>query len=292
MKIQNSELILSGEGRIYHLNIGKENIASTIILVGDPERVPVVSAHFDSVEFTAHKREFVTHTGTFQGKRLSVVSTGIGTDNIDIVLNEIDALFNIDLEKRAPKEQITPLKFIRLGTSGSLQAEIPVDSIVLSAYGLGMDCLLHSYKDSPTVREADMEKNFITHSHWNMDKGHPYIVACGELLSQKLYSPEIFKGITGTAPGFYAPQGRKLRLTPEDEHLNEKLHSFCYNGYKVTNMEMETAAIYGLSKLLGHQAVSLNAIIANRPTGTFTADTKKAVEKLIEYALPKIAASI
>ena len=268
MKIQNSELILSGEGRIYHLNIQKENIAPTIILVGDPQRVPVVSAHFDKVEFTAHKREFVTHTGYYQGKRLSVVSTGIGPDNIDIVLNELDALFNIDLERRAPKEEHAPLTFVRLGTSGSLQADIPVDSIVLSAYGLGMDNLLHSYKDSP--------------------KGHPCIVQGSEALLEKLYSPEVFKGITATAPGFYGPQGRRLRLIPQDEHLNEKLESYAFNGYKVTNMEMETAAIYGLSKLLGHQALSMNAIIANRPAGTFSADPGKAVEKLIQYALPII----
>ena len=288
MKIQNSELILSGEGRIYHLNIQKENIAPTIILVGDPQRVPVVSAHFDKVEFTAHKREFVTHTGYYQGKRLSVVSTGIGPDNIDIVLNELDALFNIDLERRAPKEEHTPLTFVRLGTSGSLQADIPVDSIVLSAYGLGMDNLLHSYKDSPKVREKAMEDAFIAHTQWHMDKGHPCIVQGSEALLEKLNSPEVFKGITATAPGFYGPQGRRLRLIPQDEHLNEKLESYAFNGYKVTNMEMETAAIYGLSKLLGHQALSMNAIIANRPAGTFSADPGKAVEKLIQYALPII----
>ena len=288
MKIQNSELILSGEGRIYHLNIQKENIAPTIILVGDPQRVPVVSAHFDKVEFTAHKREFVTHTGYYQGKRLSVVSTGIGPDNIDIVLNELDALFNIDLERRVPKEEHTPLTFVRLGTSGSLQADIPVDSIVLSAYGLGMDNLLHSYKDSPKVREKAMEDAFIAHTQWYMDKGHPCIVQGSEALLEKLYSLEVFKGITATAPGFYGPQGRRLRLIPQDEHLNEKLESYAFNGYKVTNMEMETAAIYGLSKLLGHQALSMNAIIANRPAGTFSADPGKAVEKLIQYALPII----
>ena len=288
MKIQNSELILSGEGRIYHLNIQKENIAPTIILVGDPQRVPLVSAHFDKVEFTAHKREFVTHTGYYQGKRLSVVSTGIGPDNIDIVLNELDALFNIDLERRVPKEEDTPLTFVRLGTSGSLQADIPVDSIVLSAYGLGMDNLLHSYKDSPKVREKAMEDAFIAHTQWNMDKGHPCIVQGSEALLEKLYSLEVFKGITATAPGFYGPQGRRLRLIPQDEHLNEKLESYAFNGYKVTNMEMETAAIYGLSKLLGHQALSMNAIIANRPAGTFSADPGKAVEKLIQYALPII----
>ena len=283
--MNNAELIVSGEGRIYHLNIHAEDIASTILLVGDPQRVPMVSAHFDKVTFTAHKREFVTHTGYLNSKRISVVSTGIGPDNIDIVLNEIDALFNIDFERRVAKEVHTPLTFIRLGTSGSLQADIPVDSIVLSAFGLGMDNLLHSYKDCPKVREQAMEKAFITHTQWYIDKGHPYIVKGSEGLLQQFDSPAVFKGITATAPGFYAPQGRRLRLTPEDDQLNEKLASYRFESHRITNMEMETAAIYGLSRLLGHQALSMNAIIANRPTGTFSADPGKAVEKLIHYAL-------
>ena len=283
--MNNAELIVSGEGRIYHLNIHAEDIAPTILLVGDPQRVPMVSAHFDKVTFTAHKREFVTHTGYLNSKRISVVSTGIGPDNIDIVLNEIDALFNIDFERRVAKEVHTPLTFIRLGTSGSLQADIPVDSIVLSAFGLGMDNLLHSYKDCPKVREQAMEEAFITHTQWYMDKGHPYIVKGSEALLQQFDSPAVFKGITATAPGFYAPQGRRLRLTPQDDQLNEKLASYHFESHRVTNMEMETAAIYGLSKLLGHQALSMNAIIANRPAGTFSADPGKAVEKLIQYAL-------
>ena len=286
--MNNAELIVSGEGRIYHLNIHAEDIAPTILLVGDPQRVPMVSAHFDKVTFTAHKREFVTHTGYLNGKRISVVSTGIGPDNIDIVLNEIDALFNIDFERRVAKEVHTPLTFIRLGTSGSLQADIPVDSIVLSAFGLGMDNLLHSYKDSPKVREQAMEEAFITHTQWYMDKGHPYIVKGSKALLQRFDSPTVFKGITATAPGFYAPQGRRLRLTPEDDQLNEKIASYCFENHRVTNMEMETAAIYGLSKLLGHQALSMNAIIANRPAGTFSADPGKAVEKLIRYALSMV----
>lgn len=283
--MNNAELIVSGEGRIYHLNIHAEDIAPTILLVGDPQRVPMVSAHFDKVTFTAHKREFVTHTGYLNGKCISVVSTGIGPDNIDIVLNEIDALFNIDFDRRVPKEVHTPLTFIRLGTSGSLQADIPVDSIVLSAFGLGMDNLLHSYKDCPKVREQAMEKAFITHTQWYIDKGHPYIVKGSEGLLQQFDSPAVFKGITATAPGFYAPQGRRLRLTPQDDQLNEKLASYRFESHRITNMEMETAAIYGLSRLLGHQALSMNAIIANRPTGTFSADPGKAVEKLIQYAL-------
>ena len=224
MKIQNSELILSGEGRIYHLNIQKENIAPTIILVGDPQRVPVVSAHFDKVEFTAHKREFVTHTGYYQGKRVSVISTGIGPDNIDIVLNELDALFNIDLERRVPKEEHTPLTFVRLGTSGSLQADIPVDSIVLSAYGLGMDNLLHSYKDSPKVREKAMEDAFIAHTQWYMDKGHPCIVQGSEALLEKLYSPEVFKGITATA----WTSGTQTSLDPSGRTSQRKIGILCF----------------------------------------------------------------
>ena len=188
--MNNAELIVSGEGRIYHLNIHAEDIAPTILLVGDPQRVPMVSAHFDKVTFTAHKREFVTHTGYLNSKRISVVSTGIGPDNIDIVLNEMDALFNIDFERRVAKEVHTPLTFIRLGTSGSLQADIPVDSIVLSAFGLGMDNLLHSYKDCPKVREQAMEEAFITHTQWYMDKGHPYIVKGSEGLLQR-YSPRL-----------------------------------------------------------------------------------------------------
>ena len=218
-----------------------------------------------------------------------MISSGIGPDNIDIVINELDAIFNIDLEKRCPKEEHTSLNIIRLGTSGALQAEILVDSIVLSSHGLGMDNMFHSYRDSASVREIEIEEAFIKHTDWLSDKGRPYIVACGEKLRDKLLSDKIYQGITGTAPGFYGPQGRQLRLAVQDIHLNDKLHSFSFNNLKITNLEMETSAIYGLSKLLGHQAVSMNAIIANRALGAFTKDTKQAVENLIQYALPKIA---
>lgn len=289
MKIQSSELILNADGSVYHLNLKKENVATTIILVGDPDRVPRVSKYFDNIEFSIQKREFCTHTGTYNEKRISVISSGIGPDNIDIVINELDAIFNIDLEKRCPKEEHTSLNIIRLGTSGSLQAEIPVDSIVLSSHGLGMDNMFHSYRDSASVREIEIEEAFIKHTDWLSDKGRPYIVACGEKLRDKLLSDEIYQGITGTAPGFYGPQGRQLRLAVQDIHLNDKLHTFSFNNLKITNLEMETSAIYGLSKLLGHQAVSMNAIIANRALGAFTKDTKQAVENLIQYALPRIA---
>ena len=287
--IKESELILNPDGSIYHLNLRPEQVADTIILVGDPNRVPRVSAYFDTIEFSTQKREFCTHTGTYKGKRLTALSTGIGPDNIDIVINELDALFNIDLHTRKPKEQLTSLNIVRFGTSGSLQADIPVDSFVLSSHGLGMDNMLHAYKDAPKVREIAMEEAFMAHTQWNTDKGRPYIVGCGEILKQQLLTDKVFEGITGTAPGFYGPQGRMLRLPVQDPTLNDKLHSFNYKGYRMTNLEMETSAIYGLSKLLGHQAVSLNAIIANRAAGTFTKDTKKVVENLIVYGLEQLA---
>ena len=287
--IKESELILNPDGSIYHLNLRPEQVADTIILVGDPNRVPRVSAYFDTIEFSTQKREFCTHTGTYKGKRLTALSTGIGPDNIDIVINELDALFNIDLQTRKPKEQLTSLNIVRFGTSGSLQADIPVDSFVLSSHGLGMDNMLHAYKDAPNVREIAMEEAFMAHTQWNTDKGRPYIVGCGETLKQRLLTDKVFEGITGTAPGFYGPQGRMLRLPVQDPTLNDKLHSFNYKEYRMTNLEMETSAIYGLSKLLGHQAVSLNAIIANRAAGTFTKDTKKVVENLIVYGLEQLA---
>ena len=287
--IKESELILNPDGSIYHLNLRPEQVADTIILVGDPNRVPRVSAYFDTIEFSTQKREFCTHTGTYKGKRLTALSTGIGPDNIDIVINELDALFNIDLHTRKPKERLTSLNIVRFGTSGSLQADIPVDSFVLSSHGLGMDNMLHAYKDAPNVREIAMEEAFMAYTQWNTDKGRPYIVGCGETLKQRLLTDKVFEGITGTAPGFYGPQGRMLRLPVQDPTLNDKLHSFNYKGYRMTNLEMETSAIYGLSKLLGHQADSLNAIIANRAAGTFTKDTKKVVEELIVYGLEQLA---
>lgn len=290
--IKESELIINPDGSIYHLNLKPEQVATTIILVGDQDRVGRISAYFDVIEHKVQKREFCTHTGIYKGKRLSVISTGIGPDNIDIVINELDALFNIDLKTRRPKTEVTALNFIRFGTSGSLQADIPVDSFVLSSYGLGMDNMLHSYADSTSVRDLALEEAFITHTDWFSDKGRPYVVACGQSLKEKILAPNVFQGITGTAPGFYAPQGRSLRLSVQAPDLNDKLHDFHFKGLRITNLEMETSAIYGLSKLLGHQAVSLNVIIANRASGTFTQDTKKAVENLIVFGLNQIAKNL
>ncbi|TWO32881.1 phosphorylase [Seonamhaeicola sediminis] len=288
MLIKESELILNPDGSVYHLNLKPEHIANTIILVGDQNRVEKVSKHFDSIEFETQKREFKTHTGHYKGKRISVLSTGIGPDNIDIVLNELDALVNIDLESRKPKSTLKSLHIIRIGTSGSLQKDIPIDSFVLSDYGLDLNGLLHFYQID-AIKNPDIEQAFIKQTHWSKDKATPIVVKNSLWLEKKLESSATFKGMTATALGFYGPQGRILRLPIENPDLNNKMDCFNYNGIRVTNLEMETSAIYGLSKLLGHHAVSLNAIIANRATGNFSKNPAKAVENLIIYTLNKIA---
>ncbi|WP_456424217.1 nucleoside phosphorylase [Lutibacter sp.] len=287
-KIAASELILNPDGSIYHLNLKPEHLATNIIFVGDQDRVPKVAKHFDSIEFETQKREFRTITGTYKGTRFTVMSTGIGPDNIDIVINEIDALVNIDFETRTIKKEFTQLNIVRIGTSGSLQNYIPVDSFVLAKYGIGFDGVLHSY-DCNHVLNPDFEDAFIKHTNWNSRKARPYVVKNSSDLEDKLSSDEVFIGVTATAVGFYGPQGRVLRLAIEDPNLNSKIDNFEFNNVKITNLEMETSAIYGLSKLLGHNACSMNAIIANRANGNFSKDPKKAVEKLIIYTLNKLA---
>jgi len=282
-----SELILNPDGSIYHINLRPEHLAKNIIFVGDQDRVPKVAQHFDSIEFETQKREFRTITGTYRGKRITVISTGIGPDNIDIVVNEIDALVNIDLKARQVKAKHTTLNIVRIGTSGSLQADIPVDSYVLAKYGLGFDGMLLSY-DCSAILHPEIEDAFIKHTNWHPRKARPYIVENSAELEAKLVSDDVFLGMTATAGGFYGPQGRVLRLAIEDPELNHKIDSFNFNGLKVTNLEMETSAIYGLSKLLGHNACSMNCIIANRANGTFSKDYHSAVEKMIKYVLDKL----
>lgn len=286
--IQSSELILNPDGSVYHLNLRPEHIAHDIILVGDQNRVEKITQFFDKIEFSAQKREFKTQTGTYKGKRMTVMSTGIGPDNIDIVINELDALVNIDLETRQPKEELTSLNIIRIGTSGSLQEDIPVDSFVMSKFGLGLDNMLRSYRIDK-ISNLEIEEAFINHTNWDSRKGRPYVTRCSEKLEQLIESDKIFKGITATSGGFYGPQGRVLRLEIQDAELNNKMDNFKFEDSRITNLEMETAAIYGLSSLLGHNALSLNAIIANRASGTFSSDPYKAVDELIVYALDKLA---
>ena len=287
MPIKESELILNPDGSVYHLNLKPEHIADTIILVGDQDRVVKVTSHFDSIEFQTQKREFKTQTGYYRGKRITVISTGIGPDNIDIVLNELDALVNIDFKTRRIKESLTSLDIIRIGTSGALQDYIPVDSFVLSTQGLDINGMLHSYKID-AIRNTDIEAAFVHQTNWHTNKAYPIVINGSRKLEKKLEGDNIFKGLTATAGGFYGPQGRVLRLAIKDAELNSKMDAFNYNGIKIANFEMETSAIFGLSRLLGHEALSLNAIIANRVLGTFSKNAAAVIENLITYTLNKI----
>ncbi|HEY0047569.1 MAG TPA: nucleoside phosphorylase [Flavobacterium sp.] len=286
--IKPSELILNPDGSVYHLNLRPEHIAKDIIFVGDQNRVEKITQFFEKIEYSTQKREFKTQTGFYHGKRISVMSTGIGPDNIDIVINELDALVNIDLTTRLPKEDLTSLNIVRIGTSGSLQQDIPVDSFVMSKYALGLDNMLRSYQID-AVSNVEIEEAFIQHTGWDARKGRPYAVSASEILASRFEGEQMHQGITATAGGFYGPQGRVLRLPLGDFELNAKMDNFNFNGMRITNLEMETAAILGLSALLGHQALSLNAIIANRATGTFSDDAYKAVDEIIMYSLKKLS---
>ena len=288
MPIKESELILNPDGSIYHLNLKPENISNTLLFVGDQDRVEKITKHFDTIEFSTQKREFKTQTGIYRGKRVTVISTGIGPDNIDIVINELDALVNIDLKTRKKKDKLPCLNIIRIGTSGSLQKEVPVDSFVIGTHGLDLNGMLHFYQID-SICKPEVEDEFVKYTNWSPKKARPIIIDNSAELEKIFDSDKVFKGLTATAGGFYGPQGRVLRLPLQDPELNKKMDSFDFNGFRITNFEMETSVIYGLSKLLGHKALSLNAIIANRVTGNFSKDPKKTVERLIEYALGKIA---
>lgn len=289
MKIKESELIVNPDGSIYHLHLTPEELADNVLLVGDPGRVPVVSKHFDTVEVRRENREIHSHTGTLRGKRFTVISTGMGPDNIDIVLNELDALKNIDLKTREVKEKKTSLNIVRIGTSGSLQQDIPVDSFVVARRAIGFDGVLHFYK-SQDVRRIDIEDAFIEQSHWNPLAARPYVVDGSQELFEKISGPQTVEGFTATAVGFYGPQGRELRIPLANPEANDMLEKFAYKGLRLTNYEMETSAIYGLSALLGHKACSTNCIVAARTAGVFSADAHAAVEKLIVYVLGRLTA--
>lgn len=288
MTIPESELIITDRGAIYHLDLKPSELATTIITVGDPGRVAQVSKHFDTIEHKAAHREFVTHTGTYKGKRISVVSTGIGPDNIDIVFNELDALVNIDFATRTIKEEHTQLTIVRLGTSGAMQEDIPVDSMLASAHAIGLDNLPYFYNESHFL-DTTFPKQFREHCSWDVRNSDPYWIDADKELV-KLFEKHNYRlGCTLTNVGFYGPQGRVLRLQIPQEDFHEKLQSFRYRNEAITNLEMETSAMYFLSSVLGHRALSLNAIIANRAAGTFSKDNVAAVENLIEKSLKIIA---
>lgn len=289
MSKASSELILNADGSIYHCNIRPEHLADIVITVGDPNRVEKVSLHFETIEHKSSKREIVTHTGTYKGTRMTVISTGMGTDNIDIVFSELDALANINLETGENNPEFRKLSFVRLGTSGALQADIPVDSLVIGSHGLGLDGLLHYYQGSEEFMMPEVEDAFIKHVNWSPNKARPYLVEASSTLMEKLASDETKQGITATACGFYGPQGRFLRLAPNPIDINDYLTSFQYEHLRITNFEMETSAIYGLAKMMGHEALSLNAIVANRILGEFSTDSYATVDKMIVYALDRLA---
>lgn len=279
-RIAESELIINPRGAVYHLDLRPEEIAGTVVTVGDPDRVREVSKHFDSVETTRQHREFISHTGYVGKKRLTVLSSGIGPDNIDIVINELDALVNIDFETRQIKNQLTPLNIIRIGTSGSLQADIPVDSFVAATHGLGVDNLLNFYRHEQNDEEQQLLQSFVTHTQLHGQMSYPYISHAAASLI-KHFVKDFHQGITVTCPGFYGPQGRILRLGIRNPNLVNRLTDFRFGQHRITNFEMETSAIYGLGKLLGHNCLAINAIVANRIKQEFSKDGKAAVEKLI-----------
>lgn len=287
-RIAESELILNARGAIYHLNLKPDEIGDTVILVGDPDRVKEVSKHFDTIEHRIQFREFITHTGYIGQKRISALSTGIGTDNIDIAINELDALANIDFSNREIKSQSRSLNLIRFGTCGGLQEDIPVDSFISSTHGLGIDNLLNFYRLEQNEEEKQLLHSFVTHTQMHGHIGHPYI-AGGAASLIKHFVKDFFQGITVTCPGFYGPQGRILRLGISNPELINRLTQFRFGQHRIVNFEMETSAIYGLGKLLGHQCLSLNVVVANRVKKEFSKDGKAAVEKLIVKALDIIS---
>lgn len=287
-KIAESELVLTGEGRVYHLNLLPEDIADNIILVGDQGRVDMVSSVFDEITFRTQNREFKTHTGTFRGKKVSVISTGIGTDNIDIVINELDALVNIDLKTRLIKTHTRSLNLVRVGTSGSLQADIPVGKPVIARMACGFDGLLNFYAGRNSVCDTVVEDLFIKAVEWNDILPKPYFIDSSAELFDKVNNSDIFSGITISAPGFYGPQGRVLRLDIIDDKINEKLPLFSYRGMKITNYEMECSALYGLSALLGHNALTICLIIANRQRSEYCGDYKQLMRDLVYYVLESL----
>ena len=285
--LKNSELIINPDGTIYHLNLKPGDFAKDFILVGDPGRVPKISKYFDKILHTSHNREIVAHTGELNGKLLTVMSTGMGTDNIDIVMNELDALVNIDFETRKYKDKLTSLNIVRLGTSGAIQADIPIDSFAVSSHGIGFDGLLKFY-DSDHVTDTGLSEEFIRQVGWDKDLPYPYIATCSDELYQKV-GKGMNSGMTATAPGFYGPQSRILRIPLRHPQLMDQMQHFSHEGKRIINFEMETSALYGLGKLLGHNTLTVCAVIANRALDTYSKNHHKPIEELIQVVLERVS---
>lgn len=283
-----SELIINSDGSIFHLHLKPEQLADNVILVGDPGRVAMVASFFDTQEFSVSSREFNTITGTYKGKRITVVSTGIGTDNIDIVMNELDALANIDLKTRTEKSDFRRLTVVRIGTSGGMQPEIPLGSFLISEKSIGFDGMLNFYAGRDSVSDLEFEAAMCKHLEWNKQLAAPYVVDADEELVNRIGQNDMLRGVTISANGFYGPQGRVLRIDLADMKLNDKIETFRYGKYKITNYEMEGSAIAGLSKLMGHKAMTVCCIIANRRVEAANTDYKPYIEKLITTVLDRI----
>ena len=283
-----SELIINPDGSIFHLHLKPEHLADNVILVGDPGRVHTVAAHFDTTECDVQSREFHGITGTYNGKRITVQSTGIGCDNIDIVLNELDALANIDFQTRTEKDNLRSLNIVRIGTCGGLQPNTPVGTFIASVKSIGFDGLLNYYAGRDDVCDLDFERAFVEHMHWNPQKGAPYVADANAELVERIAQDDMVRGVTIACGGFFGPQGRELRLGLADPTQNEKVEAFEYQGLRITNFEMESSAIAGLSLLMGHKAMTCCMVIANRLAKEANANYKNTIDVLIKKVLDRI----
>ncbi len=285
-----SELIINKDGSVFHLHVKPEQLADKVIFVGDPGRVTLVASHFEHMEFEVESREFHTITGTYKGKRITVISTGIGCDNIDIVMNEIDALANIDFATRTEKEKLRHLEIVRIGTCGGLQPETPEGTFICSEYSVGFDGLLNFYEGRNEVCNLQMERALIKHLGWagNICQPYPYVIKADEILTERIAQTDMVRGITVACGGFFGPQGRQLRIPLADPHQNEKIESFEYEGRHITNFEMESSALAGLSKLMGHRATTCCMVIANRRAGKADTGYKNRIDNLIKLVLDRI----
>ncbi len=289
MKYKDSELIINKDKSIFHLKLKPEDIAEKIILVGDPGRVDLIGSFLDSISISKQNREFKTITGTYKSIPITVLSSGIGTDNIDIVINELDALVNIDFDKRSDKKEHKKLNLIRLGTSGGLQKNLPVGSFLLSEKSIGFDNLLHFYDIDEDEENKEFTSELKKHFGWPLESHFPYTINGSDELINKFKNSNCINGVTISAPGFYGPQGRKLRIPTRYPELNNKIKEFKFSNHKITNFEMESSAIYALSKYLGHNALTICAIIANRETKDFIGDYKPTIKKLVKLVLDTIS---
>ncbi len=286
--IEESELIIRDDGSVFHLNMKPSQLADRVILVGDPGRVELIASRFDSIESRTSNREFVSATGSYQGKRITVLSTGIGTDNIDIVMNELDALVNIDLTTRTVNDTLRSLTIVRIGTCGGMQEDVPLGSFVASEYSIGIDGVLNFYAGRDAVSDLDMERAFVSATDWNPQKAAPYVVKADDELTDRIAADDMIRGITVSANGFYAPQGRVVRLQLDDPDVNSKIRAFRYGDLKVCNYEMEGSLIAGLSRMMGHKALTVCCVIANRFAKEANVNYKGGIECLIDKVLHRI----